>query len=277
MRLARCRSVALAGVRGTVVDIEVHIGGMPGFTLVGLPDASLAEARDRVRAAVLCSGERWPLQRITVSLSPAALPKRGSHFDLGVAVAIVAAGEELPTGVADEMIFLGELALDGRLRPVPGVLPAVLAAARFGATHVVVPESNAGEARLVPGVLGDMGSALSDSFETGILDSGYYTRPEVFRGLRVPPVLLTGNHEGIRRERRRDALLRTLRRRPDLLRDAGMTRAEAAWMVTQGWVQPAAARPSDQVDEGAGAGRPRSSRSKTRTMRTKNDGSHEER
>ncbi|HET6727807.1 MAG TPA: YifB family Mg chelatase-like AAA ATPase, partial [Jiangellaceae bacterium] len=144
--------MALAGVRGTVVDIEVHIGGMPGFTLVGLPDASLAEARDRVRAAVLCSGERWPLQRITVSLSPAALPKRGSHFDLGVAVAIVAAGEELPTGVADEMIFLGELALDGRLRPVPGVLPAVLAAARLGATHVVVPESNAGEARLVPGV-----------------------------------------------------------------------------------------------------------------------------
>ncbi|MGH8840754.1 MAG: YifB family Mg chelatase-like AAA ATPase [Jiangellaceae bacterium] len=152
MRLARCRSVALAGVRGTVVDIEVHIGGMPGFTLVGLPDASLAEARDRVRAAVLCSGERWPLQRITVSLSPAALPKRGSHFDLGVAVAIVAAGEDLPTGVADEMIFLGELALDGRLRPVPGVLPAVLAAAGSGATHVVVPEFNAGEARLVPGV-----------------------------------------------------------------------------------------------------------------------------
>jgi len=152
MRLARCRSVALAGVRGTVVDIEVHIGGMPGFTLVGLPDASLAEARDRVRAAVLCSGERWPLQRITVSLSPAALPKRGSHFDLGVAVAVVAAGEDLPTGAADEMIFLGELALDGRLRPVPGVLPAVLAAAGSGATHVVVPESNAGEARLVPGV-----------------------------------------------------------------------------------------------------------------------------
>ena len=152
MRLARCRSVALAGVTGTVVDVEVHIGGMPGFTLVGLPDASLAEARDRVRAAVLCSGERWPLQRITVSLSPAALPKRGSHFDLGVAVAIVAAGEELPAGAADEMIFLGELALDGRLRPVPGVLPAVLAAAGAGATHVVVPESNAGEARLVPGV-----------------------------------------------------------------------------------------------------------------------------
>ncbi|MGH8776873.1 MAG: YifB family Mg chelatase-like AAA ATPase [Jiangellaceae bacterium] len=152
MRLARCRSVALAGVRGTVVDIEVHIGGMPGFTLVGLPDASLAEARDRVRAAVLCSGEQWPLQRITVSLSPAALPKRGSHFDLGVAVAIVAAAEDLPEGAGEKIVFLGELALDGRLRAVPGVLPAVLAAASAGSTHVVVPEANAGEARLVPGV-----------------------------------------------------------------------------------------------------------------------------
>jgi magnesium chelatase family protein len=152
MRLARCRSVALSGVRGTVVDIEVHIGGMPGFTIVGLPDASLHEARDRVRAAVLSSAEAWPLQRITVSLSPAALPKRGSHFDLGVAAAIVAANEEQPLAVTAEMVFLGELALDGRLRPVSGVLPAVLAAAGAGATHIVVPEANAGEARLVPGL-----------------------------------------------------------------------------------------------------------------------------
>jgi magnesium chelatase family protein len=152
MRLARCRSVALMGVRGTVVDIEVHIGGMPGFTLVGLPDASLAEARDRVRAAVLSSAERWPLQRITVSLSPAALPKRGSHFDLGVAVAIIAAAEELPAGSTAAVVFLGELALDGRLRPVPGVLPAVLAAASSGSSQVVVPEANVHEARLVPGV-----------------------------------------------------------------------------------------------------------------------------
>lgn len=152
MRLARCRSVALVGVRGTVVDIEVHIGGMPGFTLVGLPDASLAEARDRVRAAVLSSAEQWPLQRITVSLSPAALPKRGSHFDLGVAVAIIAAAEQLPAGSTAAVVFLGELALDGRLRPVPGVLPAVLAAASSGSSQVVVPEANVDEARLVPGI-----------------------------------------------------------------------------------------------------------------------------
>jgi magnesium chelatase family protein len=152
MRLARCRSVALSGVRGTVVDIEVHIGGMPGFTIVGLPDASLHEARDRVRAAVLSSAETWPLQRITVSLSPAALPKRGSHFDLGVAAAIVGAADQQPMPAMDEMVFLGELALDGRLRPVPGVLPAALAAAAAGASHIVVPEANAGEARLVPGL-----------------------------------------------------------------------------------------------------------------------------
>lgn len=151
-RPARCRSVAIVGVRGTIVDIEVHLGGMPGFSLVGLPDASLYEARDRVRAAVMSSRETWPLQRITVSLSPAALPKRGSHFDLGVAVAILAAAEQVPLAAADGVLFLGELALDGRLHPVRGVLPAVLAAERAGLTHAVVPELNAAEARLIPGM-----------------------------------------------------------------------------------------------------------------------------
>lgn len=151
-RLARCRGVALVGVRGTVVDIEVHIGGMPGFSLVGLPDASLHEARDRVRAAVMSSREQWPLQRITVSLSPAALPKRGSHFDLGVAVAILAAAEEVPPAALDGVVFFGELGLNGRLRPVRGVLPAVLAAERAGLSRAVVPEPNAAEARLIPGM-----------------------------------------------------------------------------------------------------------------------------
>jgi tRNA (guanine37-N1)-methyltransferase len=92
-------------------------------------------------------------------------------------------------------------------------------------------------ARLVPGVLGDVESALSDSFETGILDSGYYTRPEVFRGMRVPRVLMTGDHGRIRRQRREEALLRTLRRRPDLLSDASLTREEIAWLRAKGWTQ----------------------------------------
>ncbi|WP_216853676.1 YifB family Mg chelatase-like AAA ATPase [Phytoactinopolyspora halotolerans] len=144
--------MALVGVQGTVVDIDVHIGGMPGFTLVGLPDASLYEARDRVRAAILSSGERWPLQKITASLSPAALPKRGSHFDLGVAVAVLSAAEELPEAAIEDVVFIGELGLDGRLRSVPGVLPAVLAASKAGVRRVVVPERNAREASQVPGV-----------------------------------------------------------------------------------------------------------------------------
>lgn len=152
MRLAKVRSVALVGVRGTVVDVEVHIGGMPGFTLVGLPDTSLYESRDRVRAAVLSSSEQWPLQRITASLSPAALPKRGTHFDLSLAVAILMADQGLPQGGNDEFVFFGELGLDGRLRAVPGVLPAVVAAAKSGFHRVVVPQANSGEAELVPDV-----------------------------------------------------------------------------------------------------------------------------
>ena len=150
-RLGRCRSVALVGVRGAVVDIDAHIGGMPGFTLIGLPDASLYEARDRVRSAVLSSRETWPLQKITVSLSPASLPKRGSQFDLGVAVAVLAAAEEVPIGTTESVLFLGELSLDGRLRPVRGVLPAVLAAAKAGLSKAIVPEPNLEEAQLVPG------------------------------------------------------------------------------------------------------------------------------
>ncbi len=152
MRLGRARSVGLSGVRGTVVDIEAHIGGMPGFTMVGLPDASLVEARDRVRAAILTSGESWPLQRITVSLSPASMPKRGSYFDLGIAVAILEAGDQLPTGAGGDIVFFGEMSLDGRLRAVRGVLPAVLAASSAGLDRVVVPEANAAEARLIPGM-----------------------------------------------------------------------------------------------------------------------------
>lgn len=150
MKLATTRSVTLIGVKGAVIDIEVHIGGMPGFYMVGLPDASLNEARERVRAAVLSSNEEWPLQRITVNLSPAWLPKRGSHFDLGLAVAILAAEGDVPPVATEGVVYIGELALDGRVRPVRGVLSAVLAASAAGLTRVVVPAANVAEARLVP-------------------------------------------------------------------------------------------------------------------------------
>ncbi len=151
MALARTRSVALVGVVGHVVEVEVDLtSGLPGLTLVGLPDASLNEARDRVRAAVLNTGEPWPKHRLTVNLSPASLPKRGSGFDLAVAVGVLAASGRLRPGWVADLVLLGELGLDGRVRPVRGVLPAVLAAAAAGLSRVVVAEGNAAEAALVP-------------------------------------------------------------------------------------------------------------------------------
>jgi magnesium chelatase family protein len=120
--------------------------------LVGLPDTALREARDRIRAAIVNSGEKWPLSKITVGLSPASLPKRGSGFDLAIAIAILAAADALPLSSDGGIMFLAELGLDGRLRPVPGVLPAVVAAAAGGMGTVVVAAQNAAEAGLVPGV-----------------------------------------------------------------------------------------------------------------------------
>ncbi len=152
MALGRTLAVSLVGLTGHVVEVEAHLAAsVPAFTLVGLPDASLSEARDRVRAATTSSGIRWPQRRITVNLSPASLPKAGSGFDLAVATAtLAAAGVCDPAPVAD-VVHLGELGLDGRLRPVRGVLPAVAAAVAAGRTKVVVPGENAAEARLVPG------------------------------------------------------------------------------------------------------------------------------
>lgn len=150
MGLARAYAVGLVGLDGHVVEVEADLAqGLPGLTVIGLPDASLAEARDRVKSAVVNSGQAWPQRRITLALSPAALPKRGSGFDLALAAAILAASRALPAGALHGRVLLGELGLDGRVRPVPGVLPAVLTAARAGIERVVVPLENLAEARLV--------------------------------------------------------------------------------------------------------------------------------
>src|ERR1700735_2278462 len=152
MALARAHAMALVGVQGHAVEIEADIeNGLVALLLVGLPDTALREARDRIRSAIVNSGESWPNRRITVGLSPAALPKRGSGFDLAIAVAILAADDSLPLAAPAGKMFLAELGLDGRLRPVPGVLPAVAAAAP-GSDTVVVAAQNAAEAALVPGV-----------------------------------------------------------------------------------------------------------------------------
>jgi magnesium chelatase family protein len=153
MGFARACAVALVGVEGVVVEVQADLEpGVAAFTLVGLPDKSLVESRDRVRAAVVNSGAEWPQKKLTVGLSPASVPKGGSGFDLAVACAVLGAAERIdPEAIAD-LVMIGELGLDGRVRPVRGVLPAVLAAAEAGYRQVVVPEQTAGEAALVPNV-----------------------------------------------------------------------------------------------------------------------------
>ncbi|MET9497347.1 YifB family Mg chelatase-like AAA ATPase [Streptomyces sp. NPDC006552] len=153
MGFARTCSVALVGVEGVVVEVQADLEpGIAAFTLVGLPDKSLIESRDRVRAAVVNSGAGWPQKKLTVGLSPASVPKGGSGFDLAVACAVLGAAERIDPRVLADIVMIGELGLDGRVRPVRGVLPAVLAAADAGYEQVVVPECTAGEATLVPGV-----------------------------------------------------------------------------------------------------------------------------
>ncbi|MFD5584812.1 YifB family Mg chelatase-like AAA ATPase [Streptomyces sp. NPDC127063] len=153
MGFARTCSVALVGVEGVVVEVQADLEpGVAAFTLVGLPDKSLTESRDRVRAAVVNSGAEWPQKKLTVGLSPASVPKAGSGFDLAVACAVLGAAERIDPRVLADIVMIGELGLDGRVRPVRGILPAVLAAADAGYEQVVVPECAAAEASLVPGV-----------------------------------------------------------------------------------------------------------------------------
>jgi magnesium chelatase family protein len=153
MALAQAWSVALFGVDGRMVEIEADIGaGLPKTIVVGLPDAALSEAKDRVRAAVRNSGEDWPKQQVMIALSPAAVPKHGAGYDLAMACVVLAAAKVVPGERLRATVMLGELALDGRIRDVRGVLPGLLAARRAGVTSAVVPASSLAEAALVTGM-----------------------------------------------------------------------------------------------------------------------------
>lgn len=148
---ARC--VALIGLDGQLVDVEVAIGsGLPRTVLVGLPDTALYEARDRCKAAITSTGLEWPKQLVTINLTPASLPKAGSHYDLAIAAAVLGASNLVPLETLSTTLLFGELGLDGRARPAPGVLPAVLAARAAGLDRVVVCAEQAAEAELVEGV-----------------------------------------------------------------------------------------------------------------------------
>ncbi len=150
---ASVRTVSLSGAVGHLIDVQVDVSdGVVNTAMVGRPDAVVLESRERCRAAVINSSFRWPVtKRVTILLSPADLPKRGPHFDLAVAMAVLVAAGEVRAGLR-EWVLIGELNLDGRVRAVPGVLPMVLAAAKQGVTRVVVPDCQVAEAALVPHV-----------------------------------------------------------------------------------------------------------------------------
>jgi magnesium chelatase family protein len=155
MGYATARTVTLEGLRGHVIDVQADVGdGMVATTMVGRPDASISEARDRCRSAVTNSYYQWPnTKRVTVLLSPADLPKRGPHFDLAIATSVLAAaGDVLKPEHLHGVVLIGELTLDGRVRAVPGVLPMVLAARGHGLTVALVPDSQVDEAAMVEGI-----------------------------------------------------------------------------------------------------------------------------
>src|SRR5690348_10806042 len=150
--LAAVRSAVLEGVDGRVVTVEVHIGrGLPAYTVVGLPDTAGRESRERVRAALVSSDLSYPQTRVTVNLAPATVRKSGAGLELAIALGLLAADGSLPAGALDGLAVLGELGLDGRVRPVTGTLGLIDALARAGVEHAIVPEANASEAALVPG------------------------------------------------------------------------------------------------------------------------------
>ena len=154
MSFATAHTIALQGALGHLIEVQVDVSpGMVTTTMVGRPDAALSEARDRVRMAIANSSPRWPAtKRVTILLSPADLPKRGTHFDLAIAVAVKAADNQVPPEPLRDTVFIGELTLSGGLRPVAGMLPMVLAAAERGIRRVFVPEPQAREAAMVPGM-----------------------------------------------------------------------------------------------------------------------------
>src|SRR5579872_4779835 len=162
--LACLRTAAVFGVDACPVHVEVDVSfGFPSFTMVGLPDASVRESRDRVRSAIRNSGYEFPPHRITVNLAPADVRKAGASFDLPIALGILAAQGIVERRHIAELVLLGELSLDGSIHPTRGVLPIAAAARREGLTAILLPASNAGEAAIVSGLTVYAVSSLAEA------------------------------------------------------------------------------------------------------------------
>ncbi|MEK8130248.1 magnesium chelatase domain-containing protein [Paenibacillus filicis] len=152
MLYGKAISACLHGVEGRLIEVEVDLSnGLPQVNIVGLPDNAVKESIERVRAAIKNCGFTFPLQRITVNLAPADIRKEGSAFDLAIALGILATSGQLEPGTLDGTLVIGELSLDGSIRPVPGVLSMIEAAVKGGLTRVIVPADNAEEAGWISG------------------------------------------------------------------------------------------------------------------------------
>lgn len=170
-------SAAVLGIDGYPLRVEVDVSnGLPAFEIVGLPDAAVREARERVRSAIRNSGYEFPNRRITVNLSPARLRKEGPSYDLPIALGVLVASGQLGAALCEGAAFLGELSLDAGLRPVTGVLPAALALRRGGFRTLIVPAQNTGEARLVAGMTvrgaTSLVGAVTATIEGGTVEAG---------------------------------------------------------------------------------------------------------
>lgn len=180
MTIGTSMSVGLVGLRANAIQMQAFISpGLPYFSIIGLPDTSLSEARERVKSACQASGFSWPETRVTVNLSPASLPKRGSSHDTAIAVAVLSAAGVIPHDCLSDTAVLGELNLDGSILPVAGVLPIALYAREHGINHIIVPQHNVQEARLVEGLnvtgirhLGELIELMGGDARYQINDSG---------------------------------------------------------------------------------------------------------
>ncbi len=192
MALAKTLCVGLFGLTGRLIEVEADISSnLPAFNLVGLPDASVSEAASRVRAATSNSKLNLPGRRITVNLSPASVPKQGSGFDLAIAMAVLGAASLIDKTKLVSTVFLGELALDGSLKPISGILAAVIAARNFQVDRVVVPLVNLSEAKLISGleIMGyDHLSQVASAFGADVPVRAVST-PETISELKVFPEL----------------------------------------------------------------------------------------
>lgn len=152
-RIGSASSIGFLGLRAFTVHMQAFVSqGLPYFSIIGLPDTSLSEARERVRSACQAAGFSWPQTRVTVNLSPASMPKRGSAHDLAIAASVLGAAGKISSEALERTVVLGELNLDGSVLPVPGVLPAVVHAKSQGMSRVIVPAANIEEAELVPDI-----------------------------------------------------------------------------------------------------------------------------